>query len=374
MHNKSVVTAFLFIVFAFTGGSAQTNKEDLIRIKIDAGQFKSSGNVSDYLEVVKLIPLETTKDCLIGEIDKVVQYRNNIYVFDLRQQRLLWFGSDGKFHGQIGQRGKGPGEYLEMQDFQVDTINELIYLSDFRKIHTFSINGKWIKSANTEFMAYAVHQSTNNEFVFYGGGRDNRIYWTNSDFKVINSFFPYSLAYRMSPRYPLFNFYGKTAFQIPTCDTIFTLTDGKPKPLFYLDFNGKNFTHQDFGRLSLSEQSNLYDYLMNSGKYMMCQAFLPLKNSAFINMVNSKTAYWGIYNLDTHQCSFVPLKKLTNDIFGPFVVLLPAGITKDEFIFTVPPDKLIKDKTSSFYKKYNKVLDGLTELSNPVLLLAKPKI
>ena len=106
----------------------------------------------------------------------------------------------------------------------------------------------------------------------------------------------------------------------------------------------------------------------------MCQAFLPLKNSAFINMVNSKTAYWGIYNLDTHQYSFVPLKKLTNDIFGPFVVLLPAGITKDEFIFTVPPDKLIKDKTSSFYKKYAKVLDGLTELSNPVLLLAKPKI
>ena len=38
------------------------------------------------------------------------------------------------------------------------------------------------------------------------------------------------------------------------------------------------------------------------------------------------------------------------------------------------PDKLIKDKTSSFYKKYSKVLDGLTELSNPVLLLAKPKI
>ncbi|MCX6227062.1 MAG: 6-bladed beta-propeller, partial [Bacteroidia bacterium] len=160
MNNKAVITAFLFIAFTFTGGSAQTKKEDLIRIKIDAGQFKSSGNVSDYLEVVKLIPLETTKECLIGEIDKVVQFRNNIYVVDSRTYNLLWFDSSGKFLGQIGQRGKGPGEYIEMHDFLVDTINELIYLLDFRKVHIFSTKGKWIRTANTEFMAYALYKST----------------------------------------------------------------------------------------------------------------------------------------------------------------------------------------------------------------------
>jgi len=376
MKKKSIVFAFLLISFTITTCSPdkKNEKEEIVRININVDNFKSSGNLSDFLEVVKLIPLETSQESLIDEVDKVVQFRENIYVFDLKSQKLLLFNLKGKFLGQIGQRGKGPGEYIEIHDFQVDTINELIYLLDFRKIHIFSTKGKWIRTENTEFMALALCKSANNEFVFYGGGRDDRIYKTNSDFKVINSFFPYSLAYRMSPRYPLSYYKNEILFHIPTCDTIFTLKDGKQKPLMYLDFNGYNFTKNDFDRLPMTEQDNLYDYLRNSGKYVMCHGFLPLKNCAFISMNYSNTAYIGFYNLKTDQYSFVQLRKLTNDIFGPFMVLLPTGVTNDEFIFSVPPDKLIKDRNSSFYKKNIEILGGITELSNPVLLFSKSKI
>ncbi len=376
MNNKFLAIALLLIAFSLLNFSAinKNEKDELKIININVSNFKNSANLSDFLEVVKLIPLETSKESLIGEINNVVQFRENIYVFDLLSQKLLWFNSDGKFLGQIGQRGKGPGEYIEMHDFQVDTLKELIYLSDFRKIHIFSLKGKWIKSVNTEFMASALCQSANNEFIFYGGGREDRIFRTDSDFKVINSFFPYSTAYRMTPRYPLFNYEGKTAFHLPTCDTIYAIKDGKPKPLFYFDFNGKNFTKKDFDRLSPAEQENVHDYLLKGGRYAMCAGFLPLKNSAILSILYSGNAYWGMYNLSTNQYSMVPLKKLTNDIFGPFMYFHPSGIVNDAYVFAMPPDILIKDKSNSFYKKYNKVLDGITELSNPVLLVAKAKI
>lgn len=374
MKNIAVLTAFLFIAFAFDSGSAQIKKEDVIQVKIDAGQFKSSGNVSDYLEVVKLIPLETTMECLIGEIDKVVQYRNNIYVFDSKTYKLLWFDGSGKFLGQIGQRGKGPGEYLELSDFEVDTINGLICLPDFHKVHIFSTDGKWIKSVSTDFMAGSVSISANHEFIFYGAGRNDKIIKTDSDFKVIRSFFPFSSAYRLDPFYPLATYAGRNIFHLPFCDTLYTLDGVKPNPLIYLDFSGMNFTKRDFDRLPLNDQQNLFDYLKASGKYMHCNGFLPVKDQAYIGINKSNAAYWGFYNLSTNHYSFVPLKQLVNDIYGSYNYFHPIGITRDEFIFSASPDKLTKDKTSNFYKKYSKVLDGLTDLSNPVLLFAKSKI
>jgi len=374
MKTKSALILFLFIAFAFASGSAQTKKDDLIRIKIDAGQFKSSGNVSDYLEVVKLIPLETTKECLIGDIDKVVQYRNNIYVFDSKTYKLLWFDSSGKFLGQIGQRGKGPGEYIEVSDFEVDTIRGLIYLPDFHKVHVFSATGKWIKSVSTDFMAGTMSRAGNHEFIFYGAGRDDKMIKTDANFKVMHSFFPWSPAYRLAPFYPLASYAGRNIFHIPFCDTLYTFDGVKPDPLIYMDFCGMNFTKRDFDRLAKNEQENLHEYLLASSKYVTCRGFLPVKQQAFFFLSTSNKAYWGLYNLATNQYSFVALPKLVNDIYGSYSYFHPIGITRDEFIFSATPDKLIQDKTSSFYKKYSKVLDGLTELSNPVLLLAKSKI
>ncbi|MFA6127861.1 MAG: 6-bladed beta-propeller [Bacteroidales bacterium] len=368
--------SFLFIVFATADASAinKNEKEGIIRINIKTDNFKSSANLSDFLEIDKLIPLETTKDCLIKAIKKVIQYRDNIYAFDLEQMKLFWFNSKGKFLGSIGQRGKGPGEYIEMHDFLIDTKNELIYLLDFRKIHIFSLKGKWIRSANTEFMAEAFGQSENDEFVFYGAGMDKRIFISDSNFKPINSFFPYSLAYRLAPFYPLSNYEKQILFHIPTFDTIYSLKDGKPEPLFYLDFNGKNFTENDFNRLSAADQNSVHDYIMLNCKYVRSIGFIPLKNSAIISAVYCKKAYWGICNLKTHQYSLVELRKLNNDIFGTFMYFHPVGITDDEYIFSMPAEVMIKDKTNNFYQKNSEILKEVDELSNPVLLFAKSKI
>ncbi len=373
---RRLIFSFLFIVFAVANVSAitQNEKEGFIRINIKTDNFKNSANLSDFLEIGKLIPLEATKDCLIKSIRKVIQYRDNIYVFDMDQQKYFRFNNAGKFLGQIGQRGKGPGEYLETYDFQIDTKKELIYLLDFCKIHIFSLNGKWIRSVKTEFMAEAFCQTENNQFIFYGAGRDNRIFITDSNFKAINSFFPYSLAYRLTPRYPLSIYNNDILVQIPTFDTIYTLKDGKPKPLFYLDYNGKNLTEKEFNRLPEADQSKVYDYIMLNCRHANSCEFIPLKNSAIIAVSYCQKAYWGICNLKTHQYSFVELRKLNNDIFGTFMYFHPAGITDDEYIFSMPAEVMIKDKTNSFYQKNIETLKEVNDLSNPVLLFAKPKI
>jgi len=43
---------------------------------------------------------------------------------------LYAFNKEGKFIRKYGNRGNGPGEYLSIKDFTIDTENEIVYLMD----------------------------------------------------------------------------------------------------------------------------------------------------------------------------------------------------------------------------------------------------
>ena len=60
------------------------------------------------------------------------------HIYKNNRQQLLVFGMDGKFKYQIGDQGKGPGEFLEINDFIIDKNN--IELLDFKKILTYSLS------------------------------------------------------------------------------------------------------------------------------------------------------------------------------------------------------------------------------------------
>ena len=371
-RQNSLYTTLLFAWLAASTAYAQPGKSDIIKLSIQSEKMNDSGRLSEFLTDVKLIPLETTKASLIGSIDKAVIARERIYILDKKSQKLLLFNLTGKFTGQVGQMGKGPGEYVEIEDFLVDADGKKLYILDFKNIHAFSLDGKFIKTFRLSFGASDFTMAGLGKFAFFGISNHDRLVLTNEEFTATNSFFPYSLAYRLNPSYPLTVFGSNPVVHIPGVDTLFTIRDEKPIPKFVIDFDGRNFTQKDFDRLSPADQNNLFDYILKGGKYIRCLGFLPLENQVFMTLVYSNNPYWGIYNLATNNYRFAKMKSIENDIFGSFIYLHPKGLTKSEFIFAVPPDKLIKDKNSKFYAKYKSVLDGVDELSNPLLLLAKP--
>ncbi len=107
------------------------------------------GNVqlqwNEFVESVEIIPLETNENSLVGTLNAGIVNDDRIYIFDFKQQILLSFDLTGKFIRQIGQRGAGPSEYLEIRDFCVT--NDRIYILDFRKMHSFDkISGEHVDS------------------------------------------------------------------------------------------------------------------------------------------------------------------------------------------------------------------------------------
>lgn len=64
--------------------------------------------ISDFVDSYKTLPLETTKDNLIGNINKVQIIDTCIYVLDKEQATIFVFNTEGKYLNKICRQGRSP--------------------------------------------------------------------------------------------------------------------------------------------------------------------------------------------------------------------------------------------------------------------------
>lgn len=95
---------------------------------------------------VKYVPLEVTKNSLVGKIGKILYQNGHFYIFDKANMGVLLFNEEGKFEKALYKLGEGPGEYIYPIDFDVDETGD-IYIAD-------NAQEKIIKYAADDFNQY----------------------------------------------------------------------------------------------------------------------------------------------------------------------------------------------------------------------------
>jgi hypothetical protein len=144
-----------------------------------------------FKNVVPII-LETTQNSLIGEmIDKLYAMDSILIIADYSDAKSIFvFNREGKFLHKIGRMGRGPGEYVSIGNFCVDTVGKIIYVLDIavNRIHKYEIySGKHIKSINLSktltvgYSAYSHIDYKNNALYFSVSGCD---FTNENDVKV----------------------------------------------------------------------------------------------------------------------------------------------------------------------------------------------
>lgn len=87
---------------------------------------------SDMVDSIRLIPLETKDNVLIGQISHIYQVNDTIVVVDAQKSIGIYsFNLEGKFLCHIGKRGEGPFEYMSINN--VHLIGNRIYVVDWIK-------------------------------------------------------------------------------------------------------------------------------------------------------------------------------------------------------------------------------------------------
>lgn len=138
-----VVSLVFFSKCKITHGESEIARKDVKEIKVEelTGDFLKIDSIFNSITTVKL---ETNENNLIKHCQKVLLSNDRIYILN-GKSNLFVFSLDGKFIQEISRKGRGPGEFFELRDFQVDK-NDNIYLLDYGKILMFSKGGNLLDS------------------------------------------------------------------------------------------------------------------------------------------------------------------------------------------------------------------------------------
>lgn len=136
---------FLFLTTAIiTSCSSKGNKlQDITNIDIEQCKQNDLTNVGFKIKSTDFIPLETSNECLVGQVSQIAQENGNWFL-NSGQKTLYKFDRNGKFLCGIGTQGNGPGEYLAINTFGITDGKVYIVSSNQNKICVYTTDGKWV--------------------------------------------------------------------------------------------------------------------------------------------------------------------------------------------------------------------------------------
>ncbi len=157
-----------FLVFGFS--SCKTNSKtsfvsetnSAVSIDFSDNLLQRYFNLSEFTDSIEYLKLETNDSCFLKKIDKLFTVDNELFISD--GERLFVFNRySGRFIRNIGNIGKGPGEYFEVEDFVIFPEEDRVFITDLKggRVHIFDLQGHFINGYRPEYPPFKVNKIGN---------------------------------------------------------------------------------------------------------------------------------------------------------------------------------------------------------------------
>jgi hypothetical protein len=408
--------ALLLVIFCSCGSKRSedsSNSDSVIRIDLLSEPKSTVTKLSEFAADVDYIPLQTTKNSLLGEFAKKIVYVDNkIYINNSGLGgEIMCFNIYGKFLFKLDNTGRGPEEYTSITDFDVSSDNKFLTLlsSLNHKLLVYGISETGItfqKSINLKDPApYSVSivPETGKIFLAIAPWRGTEpalslLINTNGDtihFKP--NCYKYKMArkinYRASNESIAYSIGNNVCFKETFSDTVFYVDakDNIFKPRMIFDSHGTLITPEMRGGSETpGNNTNWIASIFETSRFVFYWYGTRVKRNRilFDKKTNNK------YKLDTEiiieTIAGIPRKEekitLRDDLSGgPYFNIefldnycsggklfsLIDAITLKNYV----AGEDFKNARVSNSKKaeLNKLADSLKETDNPVLILVTPK-
>lgn len=130
MKDFKIFVTIACVALLFTAcNQAGTNSSKIITLDLTKDSDKISLDIADLCENINLVKLETSDKSLISRGAFLVGEK---YILVIQKKSILQFSANGKFIGTISKHGKGPGEYTQIDAYDLDN-KAYFYYHDFSK-------------------------------------------------------------------------------------------------------------------------------------------------------------------------------------------------------------------------------------------------
>lgn len=323
---------------------------------------------SDYFKLSSVINLETNENSYITDIRKIFINDNGIFILDGFKQ-VLHFDRTGKYIKQFNSIGKGPGEWVEIFDFDMDDTN-IIIRSQHKEL-TYSINGEFIeevpnKNSAQEFVridnktkAYYCSQGFNNSHNVLIKKESKK---ENYHIKTIGALKGYEFKSRYSRIFcqTQMGFIFVKAFN----DTIYQLNSTFPfSPKYRIDFGAKRYPVEKLKDANLVDKFDreYANYISNVYETEVILYFEYVEGLRPKRVIFDKTIGKVILNENIRHDkeNMVPIRIVNyyGNVNNALSILEPSEYFEFRELFSIDSEDTILPE-----------LKGINEADNPILL------
>jgi len=142
MKNGAVLLGLIWALISCGGKTMQVGElyvPDLI-------DNKAKISLSDIFSSITYIPLESSKDIYLNQIDFLLADEGFILVYDRKGNKLLQFNGEGIYMKEFMKSGKGPGEFFQITALDVNNKKEILVLRNGQYLDIIKEDGFLINS------------------------------------------------------------------------------------------------------------------------------------------------------------------------------------------------------------------------------------
>ncbi len=375
---------FVFVVFAFScKNNSQysdviVDKNILQIIDVTKPSILSEAQFLENIDNLRLIPLETKVESLVGNFPKVIPYKDKFYVFDKLFMSVNIFDKNGKFLKSMFKKGSGPGECLSPDglDLDIEKGEFLINSCQNRKVLRFDADGNFLSENKINYFAF--------DFLYDDQSKSNLLF-TNYNYitpnvrpnvivldeKYKDKSFHFQFPDKIIKNYYLGGFTKNTSgilYNNAHSDTIFAYKEDNFYAKYKIKFHNKLMPYKYRKDLAIYEKNSKnhpfisYNFYENS-QYLVFSCFDNKKQN--------------IIYYNTHTKEIIKSSELMNSIFG--IIYAPVGvdfenqnfvsyISYDILEFALKKDKDFLKRIATKNKNVTEILLKMQKEDNPILV------
>ena len=334
--------------------------------------------VSSISNKLRVVSLETTKNCLFDSFTRLIYYDDHHIIFKTKSSILI-FGGDGKYLSKISRWGRGPEEYQLMTNVFVEPKEARINILDNRLIKTYNYTGDFLYKKELPFLISGMNIS-GGELIASVQQRYNEVnrtalYIFDKDLSIIRKYksknnavlkkgFNQRLFFAVNP----YVLDGEVYFLEPFVDTIYHVGKRGLTSHWVLDYKKETFSLEEVVDVDMSP-SLLSDKISP----------LNLKESTsffFVDYIYKEAKHLGVF--DKEKKKYIFFQKYTREEYPEITAIPPFGLTND-LLKNAPTfwpdyisDSLMISVTAPFtLSQEQKSIFGCKDGDNPLLFIAK---
>lgn len=358
--NLIIVLALSIICFCCSENK-QEKDDETIRL-VDREFLDKKLELSQIINVQKVINLETNDQSIIGKVDKIIRLKNHFYILDQRSANSVFiFDVNGKFINKIQGEGKGPEEILSPHDITINENLEELLVLDRRqkKVCFYTELGGFKRYIHLGFAPTHIEILPDDKMVFVSQG-EYSIYITDKNGMVISKYLKADPRFQMTLNKPLLTNDGHVYFTRFLDNNIYEIEHNKVLKWKTIDYGEKGLTQDNYKELGTTGMDIL---IPESYKYGI---YAPIITSQYFSFYFNykKRGYFLVNNEQTGKLLISP--GVSDDLFGGGVLLLSGSWQVDDKLVTVIEPSRINPEKSKYIDTLGFTLDIK---SNPSLLL-----